>query len=68
MGPGYFPRVLGMLLVAPRRLILALRACKLQGAPLAMRHVKPIVIVLGSVLLFGLVVDAARPGRSRRSC
>jgi len=53
MGPGYFPRVLGMLLIG-MGLILALRALKLTGAPLAMRNVKPLVIVLASVLVFGL--------------
>jgi hypothetical protein len=53
MGPGYFPRVLGMLLIG-MGLILALRALKLKGAPLAMRNVKPLVIVLASVLVFGL--------------
>jgi hypothetical protein len=53
MGPGYFPRVLGLILVV-LGLILAVRALKLTGAPLAMRNVKPLLIVLGSVLAFGL--------------
>jgi hypothetical protein len=53
MGPGYFPRVLGMLLIG-MGLILALRALKLTGPPLAMRNLKPLVIVLASVLVFGL--------------
>jgi uncharacterized membrane protein YqjE len=53
MGPGYFPRVLGLILVV-LGLILAVRALKLTGAPLAMRNVKPLLIVLGSVLVFGL--------------
>ncbi len=46
MGPGYFPRVLGLMLVV-LGLILALRALKLKGTPLAMRNVKPLLIVLG---------------------
>lgn len=53
MGPGYFPRVLGILLLAFGA-ILVLRSLKLAGAPLAMRNWKPLVIVLGSVLVFGL--------------
>jgi hypothetical protein len=53
MGPGYFPRALGLILIV-LGLILALRALKLAGAPLAMRNVKPLLIVLGSVLVFGL--------------
>jgi hypothetical protein len=58
MGPGYFPRVLGLLLCALGAL-LVLRSFKLQGAPLSFPTFKPIVIVLGSVLLFGLVVNKA---------
>ncbi len=53
MGPGYFPRVLGILLLAFGA-ILVLRSLKLAGAPLAMRNWKPLTIVLGSVLVFGL--------------
>jgi putative tricarboxylic transport membrane protein len=58
MGPGYFPRVLGLLLCALGAL-LVLRSFKLQGAPLSFPTFKPIAIVLGSVLLFGLVVNQA---------
>jgi putative tricarboxylic transport membrane protein len=58
MGPGYFPRVLGLLLCALGAL-LVLRSFKLQGAPLSFPTFKPIAIVLGSVLLFGLVVNKA---------
>ena len=58
MGPGYFPRVLGLLLCGLGA-ILVLRSFKLQGAPLSFPTFKPIAIVLGSVLLFGLVVNKA---------
>ena len=53
MGPGYFPRVLGLILIA-LGLVLAIRALKLTGGPLAMRNPKPLLIVLSSVLVFGL--------------
>jgi putative tricarboxylic transport membrane protein len=56
MGPGYFPRVLGLMLCALGAL-LVLRSFKLQGAPLSFPTFKPIAIVLASVLLFGLVVN-----------
>ena len=56
MGPGYFPRVLGLLLCA-LGVLLVLRSFKLQGAALSFPTFKPIVIVLASVLLFGLVVN-----------
>jgi putative tricarboxylic transport membrane protein len=55
MGPGYFPRVLGLLLCGLGA-ILVLRSFKLQGAPLSFPTFKPMLIVLASVLLFGLVV------------
>jgi hypothetical protein len=55
MGPGYFPRVLG-LLVCALGAILVLRSFKLQGTPLSFPTLKPLLIVLASVVLFGLVV------------
>ena len=58
MGPGYFPRVLGLLLCALGAL-LVLRSFKLQGAPLSFPTFKPVAIVLASVLLFGFVVNQA---------
>jgi hypothetical protein len=57
MGPGYFPRILGILLIVLGS-ALALRALKLQGAPIPRWHWKPIVIVLGSVVLFGAIVNS----------
>ena len=56
MGPGYFPRALGLILAA-LGLILVLRALKLQGEPIAFPTMRPLLIVLGSVLLFGLTVN-----------
>jgi hypothetical protein len=55
MGPGYFPRVLGLMLCALGAL-LVLRSFKLQGAPLSFPTFKPLAIVLASVVLFGVVV------------
>lgn len=53
MGPGYFPRGLGILLLALAALLIV-RSFALRGGALAMRNLKPLVIVLGSVLVFGL--------------
>jgi len=53
MGPGYFPRGLGIILIG-LGLILALRAFRLRGSPVAFPTFKPILIVIGSVILFGL--------------
>jgi hypothetical protein len=55
MGPGYFPRILGILMMA-LGLILALRALKIHGRPVPKWHWRPTVLVLGSVVLFGSIV------------
>lgn len=54
MGPGYFPRLLGWLLIVLGA-VLALRSLRLAGAPIAFGSPKPVVIVLGSVVLFGFL-------------
>ena len=58
MGPGYFPRILGLLLIA-LGLALALRALRLDGSPIPRFVWRPLVVVLGSVLAFGLMVNHA---------
>ena len=58
MGPGYFPRMLGILLILLGA-ALALRALRLQGSPLPAWPWRPTVVVLGSVILFGLIVTRA---------
>jgi len=56
MGPGYFPRILGILLICLGA-ILMLRALRLQGSPLPRWPWRPTVVVLGSVVLFGAIVN-----------
>ncbi len=58
MGPGYFPRTLGIMLIVLGA-ALSLRALKLKGSPIAAWHWRPTLIVLGSVVLFGLMVNTA---------
>ena len=53
MGPGYFPRALGVLLIFLGAL-LALRSFRTRGSPLSFGSFKPLIIVIGSVVLFGL--------------
>jgi hypothetical protein len=55
MGPGYFPRMLGILLVAIGA-VLSLRALRLRGESLPAWKWRPTVVVLGSVVLFGAIV------------
>ena len=56
MGPGYFPRILGIMLITLGA-VLALRALRLQGDPIPAFKWRPTLIVLGSVVVFGLVVQ-----------
>jgi putative tricarboxylic transport membrane protein len=55
MGPGYFPRILGLLLVVLGG-ALALRALRLKGTPLPGWKWRPVLVILLSVVVFGLVV------------
>jgi uncharacterized integral membrane protein len=55
MGPGYFPRILGMLLIVLGA-VLALRSLKVRGAALPGWQWRPVIVVLGSVVVFGLIV------------
>src|SRR4249919_3800230 len=57
MGPGYFPRILGILMIA-LGLILALRGLRTQGAPVPPWKWRPTLIVLGSVVMFGMIVQS----------
>ena len=58
MGPGYFPRILGILLIVLGA-ILTLRALRLNGSPIPAWKWRPTLIVIGSVVLFGLMVTRA---------
>jgi Tripartite tricarboxylate transporter TctB family len=58
MGPGYFPRILGILLIIIGA-ILALRSLQLSGAPLPGWKWRPVLVTLGSVVMFGLIVTRA---------
>jgi hypothetical protein len=53
MGPGYFPRALGAILVA-LGLVLCLRALRTQGSPMLFPTFKPLLVVIASVIVFGL--------------
>ena len=58
MGPGYFPRLLGILLIVLGT-ALALRSLRLNGPPLPGWKWRPLLVVLGSVTMFGLIVNHA---------
>jgi hypothetical protein len=54
MGPGYFPRGLGILLIALGS-ILVLRSLRSRGEPIRFPTFKPILVVLLSVIVFAIV-------------
>jgi len=58
MGPGYFPTVLGVLLTLIG-LALIVRAFLLRGGRIAGLAVRPLVLVLGATVLFGVTVRGA---------
>jgi putative tricarboxylic transport membrane protein len=58
MGPGYFPTVLGMILTLIG-LALVVRACLVRGESLAGFAVRPLLLVLGAAVVFGLTVRGA---------
>ena len=55
MGPGYFPRILGILLILFGGIITQ-RAFRLSGDPVPRWKWRPTILVLGSVVLFGAIV------------
>ena len=58
MGPGYFPRILGILLIVLGG-ALAARALRLKGTSLPGWKWRPVVVVLASVVVFGIVLTRA---------
>jgi hypothetical protein len=55
MGPGYFPRILGILLIVLGG-ALALRALRLKGTALPGWKWRPVLVILLSVVVFGIVL------------
>jgi hypothetical protein len=55
MGPAYFPTVLGALLVLIGAITM-IRAFLTEGTPIGELAVKPLAILLGSIVLFGFIV------------
>ena len=56
MGPGYFPRWLGLLL-ALLGVVLIVRSLKLDGEKLSFPTFVPLGVVLASVFVFGIAVN-----------
>jgi hypothetical protein len=58
MGPGYFPRILGILMIVLGT-VLAARSLRFAGPHLPGWKWRPVLVVLGSVVVFGLIVNHA---------
>ena len=58
MGPGYFPTAVGALLVIVGAVIV-LRAFLYPGEPVGSLAWKPMLLVLGSIIAFGLLIGRA---------
>ena len=59
MGPGYFPRILGILLIVLGTII-TLQGMRVPGEAIPKWHWRPTLVVLGSVVVFGLIVGEDR--------
>jgi hypothetical protein len=56
MGPGYFPRVLGILLMV-LGLLITVRGLRVDGPRMPAWKLRPTLLVLGSVVIFGIIVE-----------
>ena len=68
MGPGYFPRILGILLIVPRRDHRVARHSTADGERDPGWKWRPTVVVLGSVVIFGMLIVTGWASRSRPYC
>ena len=55
MGPGYFPRILGILLIVLGAII-TLRGVRINGEAIPAWKWRPLLVVSGSVVMFGAIV------------
>jgi len=55
MGPGYFPRILGILLIVLGAII-ALRGVRIQGDAIPAWRWRPTIVVLGAVVIYGIII------------
>jgi hypothetical protein len=56
MGPGYFPRIVGIGLAGLGALVV-LTSLRMRGPGLERWHLRPLVLVLGAVLAFGWLLE-----------
>ena len=57
MGPGYFPIILSWIIVAVG-VILAVRALTIEGPRIEPVQLRPIVVIIAAILMFGFLISA----------
>ena len=58
MGPGYFPIILSWIIVAVG-LVLGLTAVTVEGPPIEPVQLRPIVVIIAAILVFGFLISTA---------
>jgi hypothetical protein len=58
MGPGYFPTILSVLIFIIG-VVVALRGVAIDGPPIEQIRLRPLVVLVAAMLLFGLLIKAA---------
>jgi len=57
MGPGYFPIILSWIIVAVG-VVLGLRALRIEGPRIEPVQLRPIMVIIAAVLMFGFLINA----------
>lgn len=56
MGPGYFPTIISFLIVG-LGLVIGLRSIAVEGPPIEKLQFRPLIFVIGSIFVFGVLID-----------
>jgi hypothetical protein len=56
MGPGYFPTLLSILILAIG-IIVAIRGLTAEGPPIEPVQLRPIAMIIAAILIFGVLID-----------
>jgi len=56
MGPGYFPTLLSILILAIG-IIVAIRGLTTEGPPIEPVQLRPIAMIIAAILIFGVLID-----------
>jgi hypothetical protein len=56
MGPGYFPTIISFLILG-LGVVIGLRSIAVEGPPIEALQFRPLIFVIGSILVFGILID-----------